>query len=358
MTQLNSMLIVRIIDNPLDLATFSEYHPVALLPFLVAQFQEWPLTAKLYRDTVAISNDVTPTNQEQFDALTDDGVYYVVVWPDGPLAIVAIGVLAFVALTAITLAFFMPKVPEARNTTQSANNTLGNRTNEPRPNARIDDIFGTVRSIPALLSVPYRVFDNHRELEISFLGIGRGSYVVEDIRDGDSLASSIDGVSIAVYGPGASPNNGVPPQVQVGAPIGDPLFDVRRLNEVNGQVLKAANDTAVRAAEEISFADGGIIKASGGAIDFTNFFEVGDEVEVVGAVDDGSNPTPVQHIRTARAVGPNRLEFTAYNPIADFQVGQHITITGASWGFSNGEPAGDLPIRLDGRNVSERFLIP
>jgi hypothetical protein len=103
-------------------------------------------------------------------------------------------------LIAATL-LLMPKVPSMDNQqAQSPNNGLAARSNRSRPNGRVPDIFGQVRSIPDLIGLPYRVYEEHRELEIAYMCIGHGAYDVTDMRDGDTLLSEIPLASAAVYG--------------------------------------------------------------------------------------------------------------------------------------------------------------
>jgi hypothetical protein len=352
---------VRLITDPFDLETYSGHETDDLLTFLKEQFAEWPPTARLYRSTISIEHDVTPQTEADVEALRNagpDDLYYVVVYPGTPI-VMLVAVVAVVVLTAIALMFLMPKLPGNQNEQASANNSLGARTNQARPNARIPDIFGQVRATPDLLTVPYRVFNNHRELEIAYLCVGRGAYLVEDIRDGDTLVSNISGASLAVYGPGTSPNNPADvPQIQIGPDISDPVFNVVRMNDVNGQALKAPNDTAVRADQEISFTDGGIVTAAGGAIDFTSFFSVDDVVVIGGAADDGANTDPVPITVSAKAAAGGTLEFTGYDPSADFQVGQQVEITGATWAFSSGGASGEDVVVFDGGNASDRVISP
>jgi hypothetical protein len=334
------MLLVRMICDPLDLGTYSEHRPAALIPFLREQFPSWPQTARLYRDAIARDTDVTPASMNDLGQLTNDGTYYVVVYPEGPVAIaIAVGV-ALVALT-VAMLLFMPKIPQPNANDQSANNSLGNRVNDARVNARVPDVFGTVRSIPDLLSVPYRVYDDHRQLEIAYMCIGRGKHVVTDIRDGDTLVADIPGASVAVYGPEKSPNNPSDvPDIQVGSAIGDPVFNVFRSNDVNGQALAAPNARNVTSNNDIQFHDGGVITAAAGSgIDFSAFFTVDDELEIGGAVA----PLPTGAVLAA-AVGaaPNEFTFPSFDPRTKFSVGQFVSVTGAVYTTASAPAGGDI----------------
>ena len=164
---------------------------------------------------------------------------------------------------------------------ESANNRLADRENTARLNGRIPDIFGTVRSTPDLLATPYRLYENHQEVEHSFMCIGRGEYDVSEIKDGDTLVSEISGASVEVYGP-----DKVAPQVTVGDPIDEPVYQVVTSNSVNGQTLFAPNSRSIKGSEDIAFRSPDQILArrdgvdQNEQIDFTEHFEAGDTITV------------------------------------------------------------------------------
>jgi hypothetical protein len=333
------MLHVRLILDPLDLGSFEEHSPEELIPFLREQFPQWPPTARLYRTAIAQSNDVTPNAECDLALLTDDGLYYVVVYPAAPIVFIIATIAVLVVLTAVML-LMMPKIPTANKNDQSPNNSLGNRVNTARPNARIPDIFGTVRSIPDLLSVPYRIYDaSHRQLEIAFMCVGRGSYLIDDIRDGDTLVSDITGASLAVYPPGKSPNNPTDvPDIVIGTTISDPVFNVFRVNDVNGQALLAPNNQNVTSHNNISFEDGGIIHAADGSgIDFTQFFHVDDVIELGGA---SASPPPTGILVAAKGLSLGGFRFTGFDPTTKFDVGQKVVVSNAV--YQGSVTGGDL----------------
>ena len=125
----------------------------------------------------------------------------------------------------------------ANSTNQSGNNELSQRTNKARVWKRIPDIYGTVLSVPDLISNPYKIFDNHIEREFSLMAIGRGKYHIAnlaDIKDDTTPIQEIDGASVEVY----EPFNLTTPQYRVGKPIDQQFYNLKRSNSVNGQVLK------------------------------------------------------------------------------------------------------------------------
>lgn len=130
-----------------------------------------------------------------------------------------------------------------RTSKGSPNVTLSDRSNKARPEERIPDIYGTVRSIPDLLMQPYTVYVDHRQQEIGYYCIGRGPHAVNALRDGPQLIDDIEGASAAVYGPGQAPTGGPgshAPDFVIGDPIDDDVYTVFRVSAVNGQDLHAA----------------------------------------------------------------------------------------------------------------------
>jgi hypothetical protein len=254
------MQLLTIIDNPLDPASWETIETEDARAVIADRFPSWPTAARLYDEYCAEDRDVTPRTPGDVERLTAYDKLILVVYPEHPGVLLIIAIAAIVVATAAII-LLLPKIPDTNTQTSSSNNSLSERTNKPRPGKRIPDIFGEVRSVPDLLSVPYRIYENDREVEIAYLCIGRGSYAVSDVRDGDTMIDDIAGASVAIYGPYTSPNNMMAPQLQIGTAISDPLFDSRRLNEVNGQTMKAPNDSAVRSDQDIRFADGGLIQA-------------------------------------------------------------------------------------------------
>jgi hypothetical protein len=205
---------------------------------LVTEFPVWPKHARIYHNTVSLDCDVTPSkfNDPDGDKLAEyDGLLYVINYPGNPILIIA--VVAVVAVSAVAF-LFMPAIPALKNQqSASPNNALAERTNQPRPQSRIPDPAGTVRSTPDLLAVPYKIFRDNQEREVAYMGVGKGHYVIRDILDDTTPVEQIAGTSVAVYGPYTSPKSGDAPIVQIGDPITEPLVTAKRYSSVNGQVL-------------------------------------------------------------------------------------------------------------------------
>lgn len=148
-----------------------------------------------------------------------------------------------VGLTIVSAILFPPpRQPGNVNRTQSSdNNKLADRENKVRYMERVEDIYGTVLSVPSLMMPTYNKYIKHRRVEYGYYCVGRGYYELNEIKDADTLLSGIDGASAAVYKPFTSPNSGDAPVTQIGEQIIDQIVTVDRAVEIDGMTLKAWN---------------------------------------------------------------------------------------------------------------------
>jgi len=325
---------VTLAQNPLEPDTWTHHEVEDVRDFLMTEFSEWPSSARIYHERVSEQDDVTPGDEAGIERLGKlPGPFYVVVYPADPVTII-IAVVAVVVVAAVVLKPSIP-TPTLRNTQNSSpNNELSDRTNNPRPLARIPDIFGTVRSTPDLLAVPYKVYKDHEEVEYAYMCIGRGSYDVSDIRDDNTLVVDIPGTSVEVYGPNTSPNSGSAPQLRIGTAINKPVYDVARSNAVNGQVLRPPNDQSIRGVNNIYFQGPNLIRTS--AFDFTDKFAAGDVLYVTGAA---VYQAYINQTKTLYAYS-NGFRFVIPNSTlpSEYATGAEIQLTGAL--FSVTDPDG------------------
>ena len=277
--------------NPLDPSSWERHEAVKdVTAFLIQELGQWPDGARIYHEQVAREQDVTPRCPEDVAVLQAlEGTLYVVLYPGAPLTIIA----AVIAVAAVAAAAFLlvPPVPNStarNNKSESPNNALSERVNQPRINGRIPDIFGTVRSTPDLLAVPYKVFKNHREVEVAYMCVGRGEYDVSDVRDDTTPVSSIEGMSVEVYGPNTSPLSGDPAQLTIGDAITDPLLNARRSTAVNGQTIYPNNYKKVIGTDNFRAVSGGRMQVRDTSVfAFTQLYEVGDMVTITNGTVDG-----------------------------------------------------------------------
>lgn len=339
-------------ENALDPSTWETFEAEDVRDFLMMKFDTFPDTARIYHKHVAESCDVTPSDEWGIKRLGElEGPFYVVVYPGDPVTIIV----AVVAVVAVAAAVYLlrPSVPtpSLRNTqSESPNNELSDRQNRQRPNGRIPDIFGTVRSTPDLLAVPYKIFENHEEVEYAYMCIGRGEYDVPaaEVKDDTTLISDIAGASVEVFAPNTSPNSGHDPQLRIGTAINEPLYSAVRSNAVNGQVLRAPNSDSVSGNSDIKFVSPDEIRINSSAeTDFTAFFAAADVLTVSNASFTGTIPgSGVSQNVSVRFTATGTIEFETTDT-SSFSVGDSLIVSGAYFTYNSGINA----INLDGTYV-------
>lgn len=277
-------------ENAFEAESWERFAVEDVCAFLAERYDTFPPTARVYHEAVSQDRDVTPGDAagvERLQALP--GPFYVVIYPGDPVTIVVAAV-AVVAGIAATLLLAPPPIDVARNTQSSSpNNALSERVNKPRPNGRIPDIYGTVRSTPDLLALPYRIFKDHREVEVAYMCVGRGEYEILDLYDDNTPIEQIDGMQVEVYGPGTSPLSGSP-LVSVGDPITDEIATVQRSTGVNGQTLFAPDFKTVIGTDNIRIENSTKLKVRDTAVFvWPEFFDVGDTVVITNGTVDSKN---------------------------------------------------------------------
>lgn len=211
-----------------------------ILESLVDYFGVFPKNARIYKGDICKKNDITPHNKVDIADLSKQSDVSVVLYAQGG------DDGGFNLFSIFGLFKKKKKTPKlALNSRfESPNNQLSERTNEARVNAQIPDIYGTVRSTPDLIMQTYTVYEKHKEVELSYMCIGRGLYDVWDIRDGDTPIENIEGASVEIYPPNTSPKSGTYQQI-VGSEITQVLRTAIRINEINGQTLYAPNQNCI-----------------------------------------------------------------------------------------------------------------
>jgi hypothetical protein len=157
---------------------------------------------------------------------------------------------------AVNFLFAKDPKPLDNRAQESPNNQLSDRQNQVRALQRVEDIYGTVRSIPSVLMPAYNKYINHKKVEYGFYCVGRGYYEITDVREGDTPLADIAGASAAIYAPFTSPNSGSP-QALIGDAIIDTILSVSRSSAVDGLVLKAYNQLQLPGSAPYVFAGAG-----------------------------------------------------------------------------------------------------
>jgi hypothetical protein len=264
-----------------------EFETNNVLEFLKGYFKKWPRSACVYEDSISPNNKIDIRSAKDLDYIADIKTsVHVVVYPQGLVAI-AVGFL--IATGAAILLSMKSKKEKAERKVPSAgspNNGLSARQNSERIEARIPEIFGKVRSVPDLVAPPYTIYKNNQQVELSLMVIGRGFYDVTDIRDGDTLVSTIAGSTVEVYSPSTVGVTPVP-YITVGRPITETMVAAKRSNNVNGQKLLAPNAISISSDGRFVFFPDGRIEidnelapTEGKNKIFTPFFDVGDTLNI------------------------------------------------------------------------------
>lgn len=168
------------------------------------------------------------------------GRVYAQVVPMGldPVSWIIIGVSVAVSLAATFL--LAPKLPDAGSQPPSPNNALASRSNKQRLGGRVPDIFGELWSVPDLIAPTYSVYINHKEVEYSYMCVGRGKFEVSRALDDATPINEVVGSGVLVYDPDTGLNDS---PAEVFGEQFDPnqaefaRLAAKRYTSVNGQEL-------------------------------------------------------------------------------------------------------------------------
>jgi hypothetical protein len=344
------MIRIRLYDSPFAPAAPRVFDVESLAGWLLDHYGPAPnVTVQIFRGEPCAENEIS---RDARAILAGDCAEYVVLQSPGAqyYAVIAI-VSAIIAVAAIVL---MPKpvMPSNVNRTQqSPNNALGNRENKVRLLERVEDIYGTVKSIPSLMMPTYNKYIQHSKFEYGYYCVGRGYYDIDEVRDGDTLIADIDGASAAFYDPFTSPNSGAP-MLQIGAPIVDAVVTAKRAIEVDGITLKAINQVQLPASATYRYtpaAGGDTITQIDKKPNFNSVIEVGDQITVamtgfnettfLGLDYDGSKvgetvvsgPYNYSGTYTVAAVDDGVITLTTASWPSEKEVDSAIAIVGATY---------------------------
>lgn len=294
----------------------SQKYYMAPMEFVIAHVPDGT-PFNIYKKAIGDNSDVT----EDFDALQEDALFYVVESPGGGVVNKTWFKVFFdpLGVTKQLMNIISPAQAQPGSANQqgaSPNNSLTNRTNKPRPYERTYDICGTVQCIPNDLMTVYRKYDaNGNVVEFGYYDAGRGPMdtPVSGITDGDTRLSEITGSSAAIYGPFTSPNSGTP-QAMIGEPITEGLYITATSNEVDGAELRAANDLTANIGDIATIARSGstaTLTDATGDSRFSDFMKSGDAIELVEInTSSGQN---ISGIYTVTSISSVDVQF-AVNP--------------------------------------------
>ena len=310
----------------------SPFAPVAPLVFEAESLAHWLLDH--YGDAPSVTvqifagepSSATEISHDAEAILANDCAEYVVLQsPGAPAAWIPYIIAAVMAVAAYVL---MPKPVMPGNvnrTQQSPNNSLGQRENKVRMLERVEDIYGTVLSVPSMMMPTYTKYIGHRKFEFGYYCIGRGYYDVTEVKDGDTLISDLSGSSVAVYEPFTSPNSGSPVQ-QIGDPIIDGVLSTRRAIEVDGITLKALNQIQLPGYAVYTFDGVNRVLQRDKEPNFNAIIAVGDLVNISGAGDAVTTSGRVDFIAATNTF----TDVFNQGLFADIAVGDVVTVGGTT----------------------------
>lgn len=232
--------------------------------------------------------------------------------PLGTEVAIGLAIASFIVAIAAASMVDVPEVPEFKTPTESPNNSLTGQTNIARPLQRIPDLYGVNRIYPDLIARSYFEYINNRKYLTEYLCVGRGEYLIEDLRTGDTLITDIVGSTATVYEPFAAPSQ---------------LLNVTESNEVNGQKIIAPNEDFVFAsANDVNFTSASVFESENSTLQSFSSLSPGDNIKIISV---GYSNLPVDSIRATYFVGTNTVRLNEpLDPPPDLQQGDFITLTG------------------------------
>lgn len=242
---------LRILKNPLDGGEVLHLRTDKVLEVFSEVKKKHP-QARIYLQPACQQNDVTPTNKvdeaslqmlakkHDFDIVCHAAGLTPVEWFMVAAAVLSVGVSVYTYMN-------MPDVPVMDQ--ESSNNELSNRVNRERIKGRVPDIYGTVKSVPDLVTQPILYYkEDGVEVEECLMCIGRGEFEISDIKDGDTFGSTIDGFSTSVYAPGMNLTG--TPQIQIGRSFTEAPLIGKKSSAITGQTLPDPTEPVIDTAVE------------------------------------------------------------------------------------------------------------
>lgn len=276
------MTIIRLYEHPLAAVAPQVFEVDSLALWLLRHFGDVPrVKVQVYAGQPSAETDITDNIAE---LVAGDAPEYTVLQSPGTFDPITLFIIALVMTVAVVSLIPKPEMPGAAvNRTQaSPNNALGSRENKVRMLERVEDIYGTVKSIPSLMMPTYNKYIAHKKFEYGYYCVSRGYCDLDDIQDGDTLIADISGASAEVYHPFTSPNGGTP-VLTVGDAIIDDVLIAARAIEVDGITLKALNQLQLPATGDYSWAVlSGITQAAKNP-NFNAILTTSDTVTITGA---------------------------------------------------------------------------
>lgn len=245
---------------------------------------------------VGAPGSAEPLDVTDFEAVNrvPDAPVYIMHSPLGIDPITALIYVAIAVVAAVAVSLLVP-VPDlsgtGRQQRRSPNNALSGQTNVARLLDRIPDPFGEVQSYPDLIAPTVTEYLNHIKYQREYLCVGRGYYLLEEWKSGETLIDDIAGSTVDVFEPGSQPAE---------------ILKTRQSNEVSGQLFVGPNEKAtisLDGSNEVSYHVG---SGGEGRIQFSDFtaFSAGDTVDITDLwANDGADDWNLSGTYTVAADG-------------------------------------------------------
>lgn len=325
---------IRLYEHPFAVVAPITYETDSLALWLLDHYGESPnVKVQVFVGEPSAESEITG---DVHAIMAGDQDEYTILQSPGWEQLIIQIVIMIVAAIATALLTPKPKLPgDVNRSQQSPNNGLGQRENKVRILERVEDIYGTVRSIPSLMMPTYIKYLDNKKYEYGYYCVGRGYYDISDVRDGDTLISDITAACASVYEPFTSPNSGDSPTLQIGDPVVDSVVTASRSIEVDGVILFASNQVQIEAESEYTFTHhpgGDTITQSSKNPNVNSVCEIGQSVDVT--MTDVTVSTPPF---TCTATISNTFEVSSGSTAFDnIVVGSVVTVSGFTNPANNG----------------------
>lgn len=228
---------------------------------------------KIYDGEICEENEITSNKNAMINAKNVDIFIIPAGWAN---------FIYFVASVILSIALAPDVGAGASNRQQqSPNNELGDRNNAVRINQRIPDICGRVKSIPDIIQREFSEYINNTDTRVGYYCVGRNKVKVDELKEQDTLFTALESYSAGVYDPYQSPNN-AQPITQIGEPINELIKGVYESQDANNQVIESPNSSSLELrGGEVTISRSGYIEDLTGQFIFTDYFEVGDTVDLI-----------------------------------------------------------------------------
>lgn len=311
-----------------------------LLDWLISEYGENGFTVPtcIFLGDVKEGNEIN--SYESLNITLDNQIVNIVHRPQGANFIYAV-VVAVLAAVILAPDINPPPTPDNPNfakTNESPNNRLTGQTNLARPLARIPDIYGRMRVYPDLGAKTVTEFIGHVKIVTEYLIFGRGEYLVEDLKSGETLIDNIAGSDATIYNP-----NSVIPE----------LLNVTDSNEVNGQEVVAPNDDSnfSTIASGVLFESVGS-KFSGSSSGLAAFESMpeGDQFIIAGSTSNNGTFTFVSFSKSGGpAAPPDYINEYEYEIVVEESIVDETSLVAVSFNSPGGTDKNIVgPFEVDG----------